>query len=125
MLVSPRRAASRESDSPWTYSITRKSSPLAATTSSVGTTFGWRMRAAEPRLVEEHGDELGVLGELRVQPLDGHGAREAHGTEQPPDVTRRHPAGRNLVVETVPAERALSLLAHPIPRYHAGEAIAA
>ncbi len=37
---------SRASDSPATYSITTKSSPSVATTSSVETTFGWRMRAA-------------------------------------------------------------------------------
>ena len=31
----------------------------------------------EPRLVEEHRDELGIFGELRVQSLDGHGPRKA------------------------------------------------
>ncbi len=39
-------AGSCESDSPCTYSMTRKSSPSLATTSSVGTTLGCRMRAA-------------------------------------------------------------------------------
>jgi hypothetical protein len=43
-IGSPCRAAyltSFESDSPGTYSITRKSSPSRATTSRVATTFGW------------------------------------------------------------------------------------
>ena len=35
-----------ESVSPWTYSSTKKSSFFWATTSSVGTTFGCRMREA-------------------------------------------------------------------------------
>ena len=38
----------------------------------------------EPRLVQEHGDELRVLGERGVQPLDGHGSREADRSEEPP-----------------------------------------
>ena len=48
-IGSPARAAyftSFESDSPGMYSMTRKSSPSRATTSSVETTFGWWMRAA-------------------------------------------------------------------------------
>ena len=35
----------------------------------------------EARLVEEHRDELGVLGELRVEALDRDGAREADGPD--------------------------------------------
>ena len=44
--AAPRARSRRASDSPCTYSMTRKSSPSVATTSSVGTTLGWRMRAA-------------------------------------------------------------------------------
>ncbi len=102
--ASARRDEAATSDSPWTYSITRKSSPSSATTSSVGTTFGCRMRAASARLVEEHRDELGVLRELRVQALDRDGAREARRPEQAPEVHRRHPARRDLVVDGVPPE---------------------
>jgi len=47
-----------ESASPATYSMTMKISPSTETTSSVGTTFGWRMRR-ETRFVEEHRDESG------------------------------------------------------------------
>ncbi len=33
----------------------------------------------EARLVDEHRNELGVAGEVRVHPLDGHGAGEVSG----------------------------------------------
>ena len=51
----------------------------------------------EARLVEEHRDELGILRELRVQPLDRDRAREADRPEQPPEMDRRHAARRDLV----------------------------
>ena len=53
------------------------------------------------RLVGEHRDELGVLGELRMEPLDRDRAGEARRAEQPPEVNRRHPAGSYLVIEDV------------------------
>ena len=55
----------------------------------------------EARLVEEHRDELGILGELRMQPLDRDGAREADRAEQAAEVDRRHAAGGDLVVERI------------------------
>ena len=99
--VARSRGARRESDSPCMYSMTRKSSPSARPTSSVGDDVGVTDARREPRLVEEHRDELGVLRELRVQPLDGDGTREAHRTEQAPEVHGGHAARGDLVVERV------------------------
>ena len=61
-----------------------------------------------PRLVEKHGDEVGVLRELRVQALDGDGAREPFGPEQPAIVHRGHPPGCDLIVDRILAEDARS-----------------
>ena len=61
--------SSRESDSPCTYSITRKSSPSVATTSSVGTTFGCRMRAASlasSRNIETNSGSFACCGWRRL-----------------------------------------------------------
>ena len=55
----------------------------------------------QSRFVEEHRDEFGLLGVLRMQPLDGHRTREAHRAQQPADVYRRHAAGRDFVVKRV------------------------
>ena len=55
----------------------------------------------EPRLVEEHGDELGVLRQGRVQSLDGDRPREPDGAQQAADVNGRHPAGGDLGVQRV------------------------
>ena len=59
----PRRAPcmSRESDSPWTYSMTRKSSPSVRDDVERRHDVGVPDARREARLVEEHGDELGVL----------------------------------------------------------------
>ena len=55
----------------------------------------------EARLVEEHRDELGILRELRVQPLDRDRAREADRTEQSAEMDRGHPACGDGIVESV------------------------
>ena len=54
------------------------------------------------RFVQEHGRELFVLGELRMQALDGDGAREASRPHQPPEVHGRHAACGDLVVDPIP-----------------------
>ena len=56
---------------------------------------------AEARLVEEHRDELGILRELRMQALDGDGAREADGAAEPSEVDGGHPARGELSIEHV------------------------
>ncbi len=58
----------------------------------------------EARLVEEHRHELGIRGELRVEALDGDGARETDRARKPPQVHRRHPAGGDAIVELVAAD---------------------
>ena len=60
----------------------------------------------DARLVEEHRDEVGLLGELGMEPLDGDGPREADGPEEAPDVHGGHAAGRDLVMERVAADHA-------------------
>ena len=55
----------------------------------------------EARLVEKHRDELGIPRVDGVQALDRHGAAEADGPEEPPDVDGRHPAGSDLGIERV------------------------
>ena len=57
----------------------------------------------EPRLVDEHRHELGVLGEMRVESLDGDGSREPDLAEHAAEVDRRHAPRRDLVVEHVAA----------------------
>jgi hypothetical protein len=67
----------------------------------------------DPRLVEEHGDELLVLGELRVHALGGDDAREADIAHQPSNVDRRHATACNLAMQQVAADRErLVLLRH-------------
>ncbi len=44
----------------------------------------------ESRLVEEHRGEVGIVGELRVQSLDGDGAREADRPHEAAEVDLRH-----------------------------------
>jgi hypothetical protein len=41
-------------------------------------------------LVQEHRHELGIGAKLRVKSLDGDRAREAHRTDETPEVNRRH-----------------------------------
>ena len=55
----------------------------------------------EPRLLEEHRDELGVLGEVRMQALDRDRAREADGPEQAREMDCGHTAGGDLAVQRV------------------------
>ena len=50
----------------------------------------------EPRLVEEHLDELGLAREVRVQALDGDEPLKAARAREAPEVHGRHPAGREL-----------------------------
>ena len=63
----------------------------------------------EPRLVEEHRDELRVTGVLRVQPLDGDGAAKAHGPHEASVVHRRHAARRDLAVHGIATHDAMRL----------------
>jgi hypothetical protein len=60
----------------------------------------------EMRLVEEHLDEFGILGELGMKPLDRHGAREAGWATLSADVNGRHPSGCNLGKHRVTAAHA-------------------
>ncbi len=55
----------------------------------------------EARFVHEHGDEFGILRELRVQALDRDGAAEAGLTEEAPEMDGRHPSRRDLVVQGI------------------------
>src|SRR5687767_8673922 len=64
----------------------------------------------EPRLVEEHRDELGIARELWMQPLDRAGAREADRPEEPPEVHRRHAASGDLAIQRVAPKQALLAL---------------
>jgi hypothetical protein len=57
--------------------------------------------AREARFVEKLRDELRILRELGVEALDRHRAGESEGAEHAPDVDRRHPARRDLVVDGV------------------------
>ena len=69
-----------------------------------GTTLGWRMRAARRASSRNIATNSGSLRELRVQPLDRDGAREAPGAHEPPEEHGRHAAGRDLVVERIPPD---------------------
>ena len=55
----------------------------------------------QARFVEEHRDELGVFGELRVQALDRDGPGEPRRPAQPSQVNGGHPARGELVVDRV------------------------
>ena len=59
----------------------------------------------DARLVEEHLDELRVLGELGVQALRGDDAREPLVAHEARDVDRRHTAAGNLPVEEIATDR--------------------
>ena len=71
-----------------------------------GDDVGMTDTTGEAGLVEEHRHELRVLGVLRVQPLDGHRAREPDRAREPPEVHRRHAAGGDLPVEHVATDLA-------------------
>jgi hypothetical protein len=55
----------------------------------------------QTRFVEEHLHEIGISGELRVEPLDRHRPHEPGGPQQAPEMHRRHASGRNLAVQHV------------------------
>ena len=93
--------SSVESDSPSTYSMTRKSSPSPFTMSIVGDDVGVADARGQARFVEEHGDELGIERELRVQALDGDRPREPTFSHEPRQVHGRHAAGRDPVEDGV------------------------
>src|SRR5262249_14751174 len=65
----------------------------------------------EARLVEEHPDELTVLGEVRVQPLHRDDAAEALLAEEARHVHTRHPAMCDRGAEDVAPEPQRALLA--------------
>ena len=58
----------------------------------------------QPRLVEEHRREVPLGEEVRVHPLDGDGARHAGAGGHATQVNGGHPAGRDRVVQRVPAK---------------------
>ena len=58
----------------------------------------------EARLVEEHLDELGLLREVRVQPLDRDEALEAGDAREAREEHRRHAAAGELGDELVAVE---------------------
>ncbi len=55
----------------------------------------------DARLVEEHRDELRILGVLRVQPLDREPLGEPARPCEAPQVDRGHAAGRDLTEQRV------------------------
>ena len=59
----------------------------------------------DPRLVDEHRDEVGVARELSVESLDGDGAREADRAEQAAEMDGRHAAGGERAVDRVSGPR--------------------
>ena len=77
-----------------------------ATTSSVGTTLGCRMRAASRASSRNIDTNSGSSANCGCSRLIGDRAREADRAEQAPDVDGRHPTGRDLVVQRVPPEDA-------------------
>lgn len=58
----------------------------------------------EARLVDEHGDELGILGVLPVEPLHGHHAREPRSAADPAEMHGGHPADGDLFEDDVATE---------------------
>jgi len=59
----------------------------------------------DARLVEEHRDEVGVLGELGEQALRGDDAAESFIAHQPSDMDRGHATTRDLAMEDVASDR--------------------
>jgi hypothetical protein len=71
----------------------------------------------EARLVEEHADEIGILREVGMQPLDRDRSRETDGADEARDMDRGHAAGRDFAVQRVPTQtsaivRAAGLFRH-------------
>ena len=100
----PRAIMIRLTGAPWTYSMTRKTSPSSVTTSSVGTTFGCLIREtsrASSRNIATNSGSRAFCGWSR---LIADGPREADRSEESPEMHRRHPARRELPVERVPAD---------------------
>ena len=71
-----RALRSVESAADSTYSMTRKSSPSASTTSMTGTTFGWRSSAATRASSRNMSIELAVREQVRVHALEDDDALE-------------------------------------------------
>jgi hypothetical protein len=68
----------------------------------------------QARLVQEHRDEARVLGQVRMQPLDGHGLRKSTRGEDASQVHARHATGGELRVDDVPTQlRRQSVVRHP------------
>ena len=67
------------------------------------------VRVAEPsgdaRLVDEHGHEVGVLGELGEDALHRDGLLEPERAGAPRDVNLGHPTGRDATDQGVRSER--------------------
>ena len=94
----------RESDSPCTYSMTRSTVPLSATTSSVGTTLGWRMRAARRASSRNIETNSGSLANCGCSRLMATARAKPRGPDEPAEVHGRHAARRDLVVDRVPID---------------------
>ena len=73
-------------------------------TSLVWTTFGWFSSRGEARLVEEHPDEVRVLGEVRPELLDDEELVEPPGPAHEREVDDAHAAARELGDEAVASE---------------------
>src|SRR5688572_13369086 len=63
----------------------------------------------EPRLVEQHGDEVRIACVRLVELLDRDGAREPRGAEQTAEMNRGHPARSNAVVHEIAADESTGL----------------
>jgi len=64
----------------------------------------------EPRLLEEHLDELGLARQVRMQALDGDEPLEAANAGETRQVHRGHPARRELGDQLEPIELAVLTL---------------
>ncbi len=69
----------------------------------------------ETRLVDEHGDELGVPREVRVKPLDRDRTRESGQPEQSSEMHVRHPARGDDPVQGVPTNDPIRGIGASIP----------
>src|SRR5262249_11295995 len=77
----------------------------------------------QPRLVEEHRDELGVRREILVQTLDGDGSGETHIGYESPEMNGGHSARRDWLVERIATNYALRAqfrVGHWTPRLEVG-----
>jgi hypothetical protein len=56
----------------------------------------------EPRLVEEHRDEIRIAGIAFVEAFDRHDSRKARSSDLSCEMDRRHPARRDLRTQLIP-----------------------